>query len=591
MSHRSELIERDIDAYLAQHERKDLLRLLTCGSVDDGKSTLIGRLLHDSKMIYEDQLASIHRDSARMGSAGESLDLALLTDGLKAEREQGITIDVAYRYFSTAKRKFIIADTPGHEQYTRNMVTGASTADLAVILIDASKGITVQTRRHSFLVSLLGIRHVVIAVNKMDLVNWNESHFESIKREYNDFVARLDIPDLHFIPMSALEGDNVVDASERMPWYRGVPFMDYIENVQISADRNLVDMRFPVQWINRPHGSFRGICGTVSSGVLRPGNAVMALPSRKTSRIKRIVTQDGDLDRAYPPLAVTLVLEDEIDVGRGDMLVHPGNIPEVTEEFDAMVVWMGDVALQENHDYVIRFGGAAVVGAVSEIRYCVDVNTLRRRECNELQLNEIGRCRLTMARPVVVDAYQTNRGTGTFVIVDRMNNLTIGAGMILRRRAATEVVEHGARTVSRPSDCSGVAAGARAQRYGRVPLSIVFTSAPGIKILPIARELERLLFGRGWAIGLGTDQGEANPGAVDFGVRHCIHAAQTLNAAGISCVCGVSMSEIEVARAREAVAPFRLAVIAIGGEKPELGLWVSCDGPVSTIAEAITQVL
>ena len=327
MSHQSNLIATDIEAYLAQHERKDLLRFLTCGSVDDGKSTLIGRLLYDSKMIYEDQLEAIKKDSVRHGTTDTEFDPALLTDGLKAEREQGITIDVAYRYFSTAKRKFIIADTPGHEQYTRNMATGASTCDLAIILVDARHGILTQTRRHSFIASLLGIRHIIVAVNKMDLVDYSQEVFERIVKDYTDFAARLELNDVRFLPMAALRGDNVVNTSAHMPWYTGSPLMHLLEEVYIASDANLIDFRFPVQYVNRPNPDFRGFCGTVASGIVRPGDEIMVFPSRKTSRVKAIHTFEGEVEQAMPPLAVTLTLEDEIDVSRGDMLVHPQQYP------------------------------------------------------------------------------------------------------------------------------------------------------------------------------------------------------------------------------------------------------------------------
>ena len=338
MSHQSDLIANDINAYLAQHERKQLLRLLTCGSVDDGKSTLIGRLLHDSKMIYEDHLASIAAESAKSGSAGGELDLALLVDGLQAEREQGITIDVAYRYFSTAKRKFIIADTPGHEQYTRNMATGASTCDLAIILIDARHGVQVQTRRHSFIASLLGIQHIIVAINKMDLVDYSESTFNDIKDDYLQFSAKLRPAEFHFIPLSALTGDNVVETSDLMPWYQGSQLMQILESVEIEADRNYSDFRFPVQYVNRPNLNFRGYCGTIASGIIRKGDKITVLPSMRTSHIKSIVTYDEEIELAHAEMAITLTLEDEIDVSRGDVIVHPVNIPTTKNSFGAKVV-------------------------------------------------------------------------------------------------------------------------------------------------------------------------------------------------------------------------------------------------------------
>jgi bifunctional enzyme CysN/CysC len=576
MSHQSELIERDIDAYLKQHEHKEILRFLTCGSVDDGKSTLIGRLLHDSKMIYEDQLAAIHRDSERAGSAGEELDLSLLMDGLKAEREQGITIDVAYRFFSTAKRKFIIADTPGHEQYTRNMVTGASTADLAVILIDAKQGVLPQTRRHSFIASLLGIKHVVVAVNKMDLVDWSEDRYEEIKREYNEFIARLDIADLHFIPMSALKGDNVVDQSPHMPWYRGAPLMEHLESVQISSDRNLVDLRFPVQYVNRPDHTFRGYCGNVVSGVVRTGDEVMVLPSRTRSRIARIVTADGDIDQAYPPLAPTLVLEDELDISRGDMLVHPGNVPKVANELDAMVVWMADDPMVEGRDYWVMQSGSRCVGNTSNIRYRVDVNTLRRQQTPRLSLNEIGRCKLALNRPIAHDAYRRNRATGSFILVDRMTNLTVGAGMILDRKSADAEDRSG----RAPADAalarvpvSKVSPEERAARYQHAPVTVLLTGLPASGKTTIALELEQLMFEAGWAValldgqamrvGLSRDLGYSAPERVE-NLRRGMDAAKLMNDAGFSCICAFTSPDARArARARATVAPATLVEVFV----------------------------
>src|SRR5688572_29926073 len=422
MSHASDLISEDILAYLGQHERKELLRFLTCGNVDDGKSTLIGRLLHDSKMIYEDHMEAITRDSKKVGTTGEEVDLALLVDGLQAEREQGITIDVAYRYFSTAKRKFIIADTPGHEQYTRNMATGASTCDLAVILIDARHGVLTQTKRHSFIVSLLGIKHVLVAINKMDLVAFSQERFDEIKRAYIEFATQLDMKDLHFIPISALKGDNVVEPSPHMPWFDGGTLMYFLENVHIASDRNLIDMRLPVQFVNRPHLDFRGFCGTLASGKIRRGDAIVALPSRKTSRVKSIVTYDGELEEAFAPQAITVTLEDEIDVSRGDMLVRPDNVPTLASTFDAMVVWMADDPLVPGKQYLIKHTTKTVPGSVSTLRYRMDVNTLHRQDAPSLRLNEIGRCQLTLNQPIALDAYRNNKGTGSFVFIDRITN-------------------------------------------------------------------------------------------------------------------------------------------------------------------------
>ncbi len=436
MSHQSNLIATDIEAYLAQHERKDLLRFLTCGSVDDGKSTLIGRLLYDSKMIYEDQLEAIKKDSVRHGTTDTEFDPALLTDGLKAEREQGITIDVAYRYFSTAKRKFIIADTPGHEQYTRNMATGASTCDLAIILVDARHGILTQTRRHSFIASLLGIRHIIVAVNKMDLVDYSQEVFERIVKDYTDFAARLELNDVRFLPMAALRGDNVVNTSAHMPWYTGSPLMHLLEEVYIASDANLIDFRFPVQYVNRPNPDFRGFCGTVASGIVRPGDEIMVFPSRKTSRVKAIHTFEGEVEQAMPPLAVTLTLEDEIDVSRGDMLVHPNNIPLIATHFEAMLVWMAEEPMQPGKQYFLKQTTTMTPGIITDVQYRIDVNTLHREDATQLALNEIGRCTFALEKPIACDPYRKNRTSGAFVVIDRLTNNTVGAGMIIDRNQA-----------------------------------------------------------------------------------------------------------------------------------------------------------
>ena len=380
MSQQSALIASDINAYLAQHEQKELLRLITCGSVDDGKSTLIGRLFYESKMIYEDQLAALQKDTSRYGTTGEALDLALFTDGLEDERQQGITIDVAYRYFSTDKRKFIIADTPGHEQYTRNMATGASTADLAIILVDARHGVLTQTKRHSFIVSLLGIKHIIVAINKMDIVDYRQEAFEKIKSDYTAFASRLDLPDVHFMPISALKGDNVVVNSPHMPWYTGAPLVPLLETIYIGSDRNLEDFRFPVQLVLRPHLDFRGFAGTIASGIIRKGDEVLSLPSRKKSRVKSIVTFDGEVAEAFVPQSVVLTLEDEIDSSRGDMLVRPGNLPKVDHRFEATVVWMSDEPLLAGKPYLFKQTSKVISGTVSTLRYRVDVNTLHRQD-------------------------------------------------------------------------------------------------------------------------------------------------------------------------------------------------------------------
>lgn len=430
MSHQSDLIATDIDAYLKQHEHKELLRFLTCGSVDDGKSTLIGRLLHDSKMIYEDQLEAVKSDSVKHGTTGEKLDLALLVDGLQAEREQGITIDVAYRYFSTAKRKFIIADTPGHEQYTRNMATGASTCDLAVILIDARHGVMTQTRRHSYIASLLGIKHLVVAINKMDLMDFSEKVFEDIKNEYIKFSENLNCPDIRFVPISALDGDNVVSNSEKSPWYTGQTLMEILESVEIAGDKNVDDFRFPVQYVNRPNLNFRGFCGTVASGVVNVGDKIKALPSNKTSTIKAISTYEGDLESTFVGQAVTLTLADEIDISRGDMIVKSDAEVGQSNHLRAHLVWMDEKGLHPGRDYDFKFASKLTTGVVSNIHHRIDVNTQEHSETDELQLNDIALVTVTLNQAVVVDPYINNRATGAFIVIDRLSNITVGAGMV-----------------------------------------------------------------------------------------------------------------------------------------------------------------
>jgi bifunctional enzyme CysN/CysC len=417
----------------------DLLRFSTAGSVDDGKSTLIGRLLYDSKGIFEDQLAAIERTSLRRGNA--AVDLALLTDGLRAEREQGITIDVAYRYFATPRRKFIIADTPGHIQYTRNMVTGASTADLGVVLIDARKGVLEQSRRHAFICSLLGIPHVVVAVNKMDLVDYSEEVFERIADDFAKWSAKLDVHDITFIPMSALHGDNVVERSLNMPWYQGPSLLYHLEHVHIASDRNLIDNRFPVQWVIRPmsdeHHDYRGYAGQVASGQFKVGDEVVVLPSGAKSRIKMIDTFDGPLDEAIPPLSVSMLLEDDIDVSRGDMICRPHNRPTQTQELELMVCWMNERALEVGGRYIVKHTTRTVRGIVDTLRYRVDVNSLHRDEsATSLELNEMGRIRLRTSAPLLVDEYRKNRLTGSLILIDETTNDTVGAGMVM---AADEV--------------------------------------------------------------------------------------------------------------------------------------------------------
>ncbi len=489
----------NITEYLDRHEKKDLLRFLTCGSVDDGKSTLIGRLLFDIAMIYEDQLAAVRKDSVVHGTTGTDFDPALLMDGLKAEREQGITIDVAYRYFSTDKRKFIIADTPGHEQYTRNMATGASNCSLAVVLIDARLGVIAQTRRHSFIASLLGIKHVLVAVNKMDLVDWDVTVFERIREDYNDAVSRLDFVDIHFIPISALHGDNVVHHSANMPWYEGSTFLHHLENINISTDRNLVDLRFPVQYVIRPNLDFRGFAGTVASGILRVGDPVLCLPSRRTSRVKSITTFAGEIEEAWPPLAVTVTLEDEVDVSRGSMLVHPNNVPKSGNECEAMLVWMHEEPATPGKTYLIKHTTNVVPGTLDELRYKIDVNTMRKMDATDLEMNEIGRVHLTLHRPIAYDHYSRNQQTGNFVIIDRLTNATVAAGLLLDRQVARAPSAKSPATRNIVQETSLVGQTERERLLRQRGVTLWLTGLSGSGKSTVAKELERTLIDRGHA--------------------------------------------------------------------------------------------
>ena len=446
MAHQSDLISENIEAYLKEHENKEILRFITCGSVDDGKSTLIGRLLYDSKMIFEDQLAAIEKDSKKSGTTGDKIDLALLVDGLASEREQGITIDVAYRFFSTEKRKFIIADTPGHEQYTRNMATGASTADLAIILIDARQGILTQTKRHSYIASLLGIKNLVVAINKMDLVDFSQDVFEEIKKDYQKIIPNLphnqDI-NFQYIPISALDGDNILTNSPKSSWYKGLPLMQLLDNVAIHDDEN-DDFRLPVQYVSRPHLNFRGFCGTIASGKISVGDEITVLPSRKTSVVKSIVSNDvkdlrpigkdetvETIQTAFAPMATTITLKDEIDISRGDMIVKSTSIPQVSNKLSVMVVWMDEKKLNINDNYIIKRSTSVINGTFKSIAYKKDVNTFDEVKTDHLELNDIAKCTLSLDRQIAVDPYNDNRHTGSFIIIDRYTNSTVGAGMIV----------------------------------------------------------------------------------------------------------------------------------------------------------------
>jgi sulfate adenylyltransferase large subunit len=478
MAHQSDLIEKDILAYLKSQEEKSLLRFITCGSVDDGKSTLIGRLLWDSKMVFEDQLAALEADSKKVGTQGGAIDYALLLDGLQAEREQGITIDVAYRFFSTDRRKFIVADTPGHEQYTRNMVTGASTAQVAVILVDARKGLLTQTRRHSYLVSLVGIRHIVLAVNKMDLIAFDPNKFEEILRDYEQFSAPLGFASITAIPISALNGDNIIEPSANTPWYQGPTLLNYLETVRVEADNGKRPFRLPVQWINRPHLDFRGFCGTIAAGTIHPGDEVQVTSSGRTSRVARIVTMNGDLPEAVAGQAVTLTLTDEIDISRGDMLAAADAPPLHTRHPEAHLVWLHDEPLQPGQIYLIKTATTVTPGRVIRVEYAVDVNSLEQKQVPTLGLNEIGVARLELDRPISLDPYRQNRDTGSFILIDRFSNATVAAGMVI---AASPADIQAAQLTSFTPESSGA-------HPRRLILSEVTISGAGVGVVDLTGE-------------------------------------------------------------------------------------------------------
>ena len=445
MAHVSDLIATDIEQYLKAHENKSLLRFITCGSVDDGKSTLIGRLLYESKMLFEDQLAAVEADSKKFGTQGDQIDFALLVDGLAAEREQGITIDVAYRFFSTDKRKFIVADTPGHEQYTRNMVTGASTADVAILMVDSRRGILTQTRRHSYLVKLLGIRHVLVAINKMDLVDYSEMTFNDIVDAYRDFAAQIGLENPTFIPLSAFKGDNITDPSAAMPWYHGTTLMGYLETVEIDDERmQRAPFRLPVQWVNRPNLDFRGFAGTIAGGVIRPGDRIRVQPSGRESTVARIVTRNGDLEQAVSGQSITLTLTDEIDISRGDVISTIDAPAETADQFETSLVWMHDEPLLPGRPYLLKIGTKTVTATITDIKYQVNVNTLEHMAAKTLELNAIGVCNLSLDRQIAFDAYQDNRDTGGFILIDRLSNNTVGAGLLhfALRRAHNIHLQH-----------------------------------------------------------------------------------------------------------------------------------------------------
>ena len=473
---------------LADHEQKGLLRFLTCGSVDDGKSTLIGRLLHDTKKVFEDQVAALRKDSARFGTQGEDLDFALLVDGLEAEREQGITIDVAYRFFATEERKFIVADTPGHEQYTRNMATGASTADLAVILIDARKGVLPQTRRHSFIVSLLGIRHVVVAVNKMDIVGYAQETFAAIEADYRAFAEGFGFESIEVIPMAAITGENLTQRAQSMAWHEGPTLLEHLETVQIDADAANGPFRMPVQWVNRPNLDFRGYAGTIVSGSVRPGDSLAVAASGRIATVARIATMGGDLEEATAGDAVTLTLSEEIDISRGDVLCPPDQRPEVADRLSAHVIWMGDEPLVPGRRYAVKVGKRLTSALVTRIVHRIDVNTLQENATEALSLNEIGFCELALATPVAFDPYEVNRDTGAFVLIDPLSNQTVGAGMIWRSLRKADNIHRQAFDVDRS---------ARSELTGQRPRVLWFTGLSGAGKSTIANLVEQKLHEKG----------------------------------------------------------------------------------------------
>ncbi|MDJ0841574.1 MAG: sulfate adenylyltransferase subunit CysN [Acidobacteriota bacterium] len=585
---------------LKEEERKGFLRFSTAGSVDDGKSTLIGRLLHDSKNVYEDHFKAISKDRR----ADEQPDWALLTDGLKAEREQGITIDVAYRYFATAKRKYIIADTPGHEQYTRNMATGASTADLTIILIDARNGVLPQSRRHAFIASLLQIPHIIVAVNKMDLMDYSEEVFNSIRDEFGDFAARLQVSDIRFMPISALMGDNVVERSERMPWYNGESLLEILDNIYIDSDRNLVDLRFPVQSVLRPDQNFRGFSGQIASGVMRKGDELMALPSMKTSKVASIVTFDGELDEAFPPQSVTVTLEDEIDISRGDMLVHVHNRPRIERQFEAMVVWMDEDQLDVDETYYIKHTTQTTQAMISELRYRVDINTLSKEDADTLVVNEIGRIVFLSHQPLKYDAYEKNRATGSIIMIHPVTNRTVGAGMIIEREPSEALparMEHGEGAVTHRDRKGKVELTERMERMKQRPVTIWFTGLVSVGKRSVAQELERRLFDRkahgvmldGGALreGLSRDLGFATADIAEH-LRRMAETARLLNDHGQIAVCSVVSPEAGLRRqARDIIGKERYIEVFLDAplewceEQDETGLYAKArKGDIKNLA-------
>jgi bifunctional enzyme CysN/CysC len=558
----------EVEALLHENEEKDLLRFVTAGSVDDGKSTLIGQLLYAANAIYEDQLAAVEEASGKTGSAHDGLDLSLVTDGLRAEREQGITIDVAYRYFSTPRRKFIIADTPGHEQYTRNMATGASTADLMVILLDAASGVQPQSRRHAFIAALLGIPHVVVVVNKMDLVDYDERVYTRIRREFSEFAAKLNVADLTFIPVSALHGDNVVEAGANTPWYHGTTLLNHLETVHIASDVNLIDLRIPVQLVSRLGPDERAYLGTVASGVVRVGDHLTILPAGNSSVVRALRDPSGEVEEASAGQAVSVLLTDQVDISRGDVLVHQHNRPKVCNRIEAMMVWMSESPMRPGRPYRIKHCTRTAGASVESLRYRIDINTLHRQEASELALNEIGRVSIRITHPLMTDAYRRNRRTGAFILIDRATNSTVGAGMIIER-GATDDGEREKRERSPATEkllvqqASLVSAAERRARFGHGAATVWLTGAPGAGKSTIANALERRLHDQGIAclvldgenmrLGLSADL-TFSPEDRDENIRRAAAVARLANDAGLV-VISAFVSPYAAARrdAREAV--------------------------------------
>jgi len=570
----------DVEAYLRAQERKSLLRFITCGSVDDGKSTLIGRLLYESKLLFEDQLAALKADSKRMGKE-DHLDFSLLLDGLAAEREQGITIDVAYRFFATDRRKFIVADTPGHEQYTRNMVTGASTADAAVLIVDAQKGLSVQTRRHSYLVSLLGIRHIAVAVNKMDLVGYSEQTFREIAAEYREFAGRIGLQDVTFIPVSALRGDNVIEASAAMPWHRAPTLIGYLESVPIDEERlQKRAFRLPVQWVNRPNQSFRGFAGTVAGGAIEPGTRVRVQPSGRESRVARIVTADGDLDRAVAGQSITLTLTDEIDISRGDVISRADDPAEVADQFEATIVWMADEPMLPERPYLLKVGASTANAQVSSLKYKVNVNSLEHVAAKTLALNEIGVANIWLDHGIAFDPYKENRDTGGFILIDRLSNNTVAAGMFEFALRRAHNIHLQALDVNKA---------ARSQLKGQRPCVLWFTGLSGAGKSTIANLLEKklhalgrhtyLLDGDNVRHGLNKDLGFTDVDRVE-NIRRVAEVARLMIDAGLIVITAfISPFRAERRLARELMAEgefvevFVDAPLAVAEERDPKGLY------------------